>query len=245
MAAKQRIGPIDARDVHAGAVTFVQRFGDALDLNPHFHSLVLDGAYVVRHGRVEGFVRVDAPTDDEVAEVTRTVASRVVKTLRRRGKLEDDAVAPVDDDGSVLLPCMLASVGRVAAVGDGAGRMLRRPGRRQVAPVRRAKRRCADVDGFSLHADVCVPANDRAQLERLCRYVARPAIASNGEALYELGLRNNDIPQTLNGMPLENVTDGFDAWYALWHAGEDQYTLVVKRGSSNITLYYQLFYTFG
>jgi hypothetical protein len=98
--------------------------------------------------------------------------------LRRRGKLEDDAVAPVDDDGSVLLPCMLASVGRVAAVGDGAGRMLRRPGRRQLAPVRRAKRRCADVEGFSLHADVCVPANDRAQLERLCRYVARPAIAS-------------------------------------------------------------------
>ena len=44
--------------------------------------------------------------------------------------------------------------------------------------VRVAKRRCADVDGFSLHADVCVPARDRAQLERLCRYVARPAIAS-------------------------------------------------------------------
>ena len=26
-----------------GAVTFVQRFGDALNLNVHFHSLVLDG----------------------------------------------------------------------------------------------------------------------------------------------------------------------------------------------------------
>jgi hypothetical protein len=28
--------------VHFGAVTFIQRFGDALDLNPHFHTLVLD-----------------------------------------------------------------------------------------------------------------------------------------------------------------------------------------------------------
>jgi hypothetical protein len=28
-----------------GAVTFVQRFGDALNLNVHFHSLVLDGLY--------------------------------------------------------------------------------------------------------------------------------------------------------------------------------------------------------
>ena len=28
-----------------GAVTFVQRFGDALNLNIHFHSLVRDGVY--------------------------------------------------------------------------------------------------------------------------------------------------------------------------------------------------------
>jgi hypothetical protein len=30
---------------------------------------------------------------------------------------------------------------------------------------------------MSLHADVCVPARDRARLERLCRYVARPPLA--------------------------------------------------------------------
>ena len=29
--------------VECGAVTFVQRFGDALNLNVHFHSLILDG----------------------------------------------------------------------------------------------------------------------------------------------------------------------------------------------------------
>ena len=28
-----------------GAVTFVQRFGDALNLNVHFHTLALDGVY--------------------------------------------------------------------------------------------------------------------------------------------------------------------------------------------------------
>ncbi|MBX7083821.1 MAG: transposase [Nannocystaceae bacterium] len=68
---------------------------------------------------------------------------------------------------------------RTGALGDGAGRSLRRPGRRrQVEVVEVDRRRCADVDGFSLHADVCVTARDRAQLEQLCRYVARPAIAS-------------------------------------------------------------------
>jgi hypothetical protein len=29
-----------------GAVTFVQLFGSALNLNPHFHSLLTDGAFV-------------------------------------------------------------------------------------------------------------------------------------------------------------------------------------------------------
>ena len=31
--------------------------------------------------------------------------------------------------------------------------------------------------GFSLHANVAVPAADRARLERLCRYTARPPLA--------------------------------------------------------------------
>jgi uncharacterized protein (DUF983 family) len=33
------------RPTQSGAVTFVQRFGDALNANPHFHTLVIDGVY--------------------------------------------------------------------------------------------------------------------------------------------------------------------------------------------------------
>ena len=36
----------------------------------------------------------------------------------------------------------------------------------------------ARTNGFSLHAGVAVPANDRQRLERLCRYVGRPPVAS-------------------------------------------------------------------
>ena len=32
--------------------------------------------------------------------------------------------------------------------------------------------------GFSLHADVWVDAHDRQRLERLCRYICRPAVAT-------------------------------------------------------------------
>ena len=175
---RARVGPLAVHEVHPGAVTFVQRFGDALDLNPHFHTLVLDGAYVVRGDRAQ-LVQIDPPSDEDVARVTEQVAQRIVRMLQRRGKLELDAPAAIEDDGSVLLPCMEASGRRVGAVGREAGRALRRPGRRahvQLAAL--PKRRCAEVDGFSLHADVCVPARDRAQLKRLVRYVARPAIAS-------------------------------------------------------------------
>ena len=36
------------------------------------------------------------------------------------------------------------------------------------------------VAGFSLHAGVAAKANQRDRLERLCRYITRPAIAGNG-----------------------------------------------------------------
>jgi len=54
-------------------------------------------------------------------------------------------------------------------------------------------------DGFSLHADVCVPARDRRRLERLARYCARPPIATHrlseapdGLIVYRLRLRWRD-----------------------------------------------------
>ena len=47
--------------------------------------------------------------------------------------------------------------------------------------------------GFSLHAAVAARANERDKLERLCRYIARPALSSkrlsmtrNGRVRYEL-----------------------------------------------------------
>jgi len=44
-------------------------------------------------------------------------------------------------------------------------------------PVRGAQRLRAWSEGFSLHAGVVIAEHDRAALERLCRYGARPAFA--------------------------------------------------------------------
>ena len=37
---------------------------------------------------------------------------------------------------------------------------------------------CADAHGFSLHAGVRCGVHQRQELERLCRYITRPAIAN-------------------------------------------------------------------
>jgi hypothetical protein len=52
---------------------------------------------------------------------------------------------------------------------------------------------CCDLEGFSLHAKVLIEGHDRTELERLCRYIARHAIASerlsidpDGRVVYRL-----------------------------------------------------------
>ncbi len=47
--------------------------------------------------------------------------------------------------------------------------------------------RHAHVEGFDLHANVAVPAGDRARLEQLCRYLLRPAVAQERLRLGEEG----------------------------------------------------------
>ena len=56
--------------------------------------------------------------------------------------------------------------------------------------------RCATVRGFSVHGDVHIPALDRLRLERLIRYVSRPAVSTerlselpDGRLLYRLKRR--------------------------------------------------------
>jgi ribosomal protein S27E len=75
-----------------GAVTLIQRFGSALNLNLHFHMLFLDGVYAVgADGTVEWFRSVKAPTTTELTELTHTIAECVGRFLQRQGLLERDS----------------------------------------------------------------------------------------------------------------------------------------------------------
>jgi hypothetical protein len=56
---------LKADEGHGGAVTLIQRFGSAANLNIHLHCLVLDGVYRCDADGVPAFVEAEAPTDDE------------------------------------------------------------------------------------------------------------------------------------------------------------------------------------
>ena len=49
-------------------MSFVQRFGGALNLNVHFHCVIPDGVFVREEGSVR-FIALPGPSDDEVTEV--------------------------------------------------------------------------------------------------------------------------------------------------------------------------------
>lgn len=91
--------------VHTGAVTLIQRFGSALNLNIHFHMLFLDGVYL--NGNADTpprFHWVKAPTSDDLTQLIHRMAERVGRFLERRGLLERDTqnsyleLNAVDDD---------------------------------------------------------------------------------------------------------------------------------------------------
>ena len=74
-----------------GAVTLIQRFGSALNLNIHFHMLFLDGVYVARPDGSTRFRWVKAPTGQELTQLAHSIAHRVGRFLERQGLLERDA----------------------------------------------------------------------------------------------------------------------------------------------------------
>ena len=74
-----------------GAVTLIQRFGSALNLNIHYHMLFLDGVYIKDKYGTSRFRWVKAPTSDELSKLTHTIAHRVAHYLECQGLLVRDA----------------------------------------------------------------------------------------------------------------------------------------------------------
>ncbi|HYH97490.1 transposase [Hyalangium sp.] len=140
-------------------MSFVQFFGSALQVTPHFHSLVPDGVFVPREGGVR-FEALPPPTQAEVERLLRVVRHRVLRLLENRGALP--AQGPED--------------AQQAYQAHSLQQRLRWLELDVLLPPNKQPR-CSFLEGFSLHANTHLHANDRQGLERLCRYGARGALA--------------------------------------------------------------------
>ena len=169
------------KTAQTGSVTLIQRFGSALNLNVHFHMLFLDGVYAKNKYGKATFQRTNAPTQEELARLVHTISHRVARYLERQGILERDEensylqLDGIDEDPmQQLIGC---SVSYRIAVGQQQGRKVFTL---QTLPAVEKDDRFAQVvkeAGFSLHAGVAAQAWERDKLERLCRYISRPALS--------------------------------------------------------------------
>ena len=171
------------QSARTGAVTLIQRFGSALNLNVHFHMLFLDGVYErVPSGTGLRFQWVREPTSAQLTQLAHTIARRVGRLLEREGLLERDTEQlhlgeGLDEDDP--MPDLVGhSITYRIAVGPHRGRKVFTL---QTLPGNGWEDGAADapgnVAGFSLHAGVAAKAIERDKLERLCRYICRPPVS--------------------------------------------------------------------
>lgn len=202
--------------IEPGAVTLIQRFGGSINLNVHFHMLILEGGYAAGEEEPR-WVGATAPTDDDVKTVLQTLSKRILGYLVRKGHFGESEMwrndDPFADREPVLAACMAASIQYKIGLGPRAGQKVRRLGTMEECYFGEAKLsgpRCAALGGFSLHANTVCGPEERDRLEHLCRYVARPAIAMDrlhqrpdGLLIYKLKKAYNDGTEYLLFSPEE------------------------------------------
>lgn len=185
-----------------GAVTLIQRFGSALNLNVHFHILFIDGVYQQSDNSHLRFRRVSAPVAKELNRLVATISQRVARYLERQGLLtvDDESSHLTLDLEDAMHHIQGSSISYRIAVGPQQGRKVLTL---QTIPAWEnddfGDSHVGKVAGFSLHTGVSTEARQRKKLERLCRYISRHARQ----------YQRSDYPAGQSEIPAENTVSGW------------------------------------
>lgn len=168
----------------------MQRFGGALNLNVHLHSLTPDGLFVAESETAPlSFVPLEPPDPDDVERLARRVVRRLSKIASRYlDACEENPLDP--DDARATLDHALSLAQRPPIRPQGA---LPMPALENDPRPFQEFELCSAIGGFSLHAARLVEVHDRQGLEALCRYGLRAPFAASrlsllpdGRVRYEL-----------------------------------------------------------
>ncbi len=156
------------------------------------------------------FEYVAAPNTEEMARLVERIAKQVMKLLARRGYLieeEGEAYLEAGEGDDALEPLQAAACSYRIALGPRRGKKVWSI---KMAEAQEESTRCVQFNGFSLHADVRCGKGERKKLERLCRYVTRPAISNErltltdcDQVVYELKKPFRDGTTHIVMSPLE------------------------------------------
>jgi ribosomal protein S27E len=213
-----------------GAVTFIQRFGSALNLNVHFHMLFLDGVYVTRchdgdsgnaDNRSQVFRRVNAPSKADLEMVLQQLSSKLARMLVKEGVLTQDSEnSYLTLDHLEVEPMQQVhghSITYRIAIGLQQGKKVFTL--QTLLPKDAEDDRFSHVakaGGFSLHAGVAVQPHERKKLEHLCRYVVRPAISEQRLALTRDGRVRYELKTAYRGGTTHVIFEPLDFMYRMY-----------------------------
>jgi hypothetical protein len=175
----------------SGALTVIQRANSDLRLNPHFHTVFLDGVYSPDvDGKGQMFHPAPGPTQQEIEALVCRASKRILRFLQRRGVITlvtapgDGEVTVVSDESFGEKDPLLAKLLAAATAGapPAGWAQKRKPVRIVLDPDDRPVAKgnlCGQARGFNLHAATKVAANDKQGRLTLCKYILRPPFAND------------------------------------------------------------------
>jgi len=158
--------------------------------------LFLDGVYLIDR-ETPVFLRLPPPSPRGLEALIQSISQRIGAYLEREGLLvrdiENTYLQLDPPDESAMNDLLGHSITYRIAIGPQA---RRKAFTLQAVPAREQENdnpNLAKIAGFSLHAGVAANAHQRRKPERLCRYVARLAVATDRLALTPQGNVRYDV----------------------------------------------------
>ena len=149
---------------HVPRIWVVQRFRSDLGLFVHLHCLVTAGCYVGEADAAPRFLWLRAPDDEDLVWVLETVYADLEEQIGEHKEASDEGIV----------------AGVELANSERQLELVRSEG----GEPPKAKPSTVAAFGMQLHATTTVDGGDEAALERICRYLLRPAFAQDAvEAL--------------------------------------------------------------
>jgi hypothetical protein len=185
--------------------------------------LHVQGAWEISADKTEAtFHAAENPAEVQLLECIDKIAAGTIKILKKMKLIEQspdgiDVVCENSDNDDTLSNIQAASTQNKIALGLRKGKNIRRLIEQLEEEFRCAEPRmtgdmAASFMGFSLHAGVSVWSSNKARLEQLIRYTARPAVseerlsqAPNGDIHYKLKKPWTDGTTSVIFSPLEFI----------------------------------------